>query len=134
MELQAYLDLAISFLKAVGVPVAGAAVVIAVLIDVVFKRLPFWKDGYAPRANLALNVLFSAGLFVAGYFGKDAEYLAVLGQIGAVLTLGLGLFGGLLGAPYIHEKLLDAGLGKSLSEEAAEADYQEYLAKSKAKG
>ncbi len=112
------LEFVIAFLKATLVPVAPAAVFIGLFIDYVLKRMPFWKDGWGGKASLALNMLFSAGLFIAAQYGKGGEYLQVVGQLGTVFILLITIVTGFFISKKTHTTAVDAGMGRSLTEEA----------------
>lgn len=111
----AFLSTLIYFLKAIMLPVAPAAVLIALLIDHVFKRLKFWKDGWAGYASLGLNMLFSAGLYFASQAGQANAYLNVLTQLGVVFTLFISIVAGFVTAGVTHDYAVERGVGRSLT-------------------
>lgn len=112
----------IAFVKAILLPVLPAGIIIAFVVDHFLKRLPFWKDGYAGYASVGLNLLFSAGLFFASQAGKSEEYLAVIVQLGTLLTLILSTGVGLLVSNKTHAKALELGIGKSVTRERYEKE------------
>lgn len=113
----------IAFLKAIMIPVASAAVIVAFVIDHLFKRLPFWKDGWSGYASLALNMLFSAALFFASRTGLDDVYLQVVAQLSVLLTLILSVGSGFVITAKTHQTAYELGIGKSLTNEAHEKRY-----------
>jgi hypothetical protein len=118
------LNIAIEFLKALVIPVLPAAVIIAFLVDHVLKRIPGWKDGNSGYASLALNFLFSGGLFIAAKLGYAEPYLVVLTQVGVIFTLLLTIGGGFLATGIAHRAALRGGIGKSVSQDTYATLYQ----------
>lgn len=113
----------IAFLKAILIPVASASVIVAFVIDHLLKRLPFWKDGWGGYASLILNMLFSAGLFLASQAGQSESYLQVVGQLSVLLTLILSVGSGFVITAKTHQTAVTFGIGKSLTEEDFEKRY-----------
>lgn len=117
----------IAFLKAILIPVASAAVIVAFVVDHLLKRLPFWKDGWGGYASLILNMLFSAGLFLASQAGQSDSYLQVIGQLSVLLTLILSVGSGFVISAKTHEIAHRNGVGKSLTAEAYDKKYGGYI-------
>jgi hypothetical protein len=107
----------IDFIKAILIPVIPAGVIIAFLVDHVLKRLSFWKDGWAGKASVVLNLVFSAGLYFASQGGKSEAYLAVITQLTTLLTLIVSVGIGFAVANKTHQAALASGIGKSITEE-----------------
>lgn len=112
----------IAFVKAIMLPVLPAGIIIGFVVDHLFKRLPFWKDGWAGYASVGLNVLVSAGLFFASQVDKSEEYLAVIVQLGTLLTLIVAASAGAVVSFKTHTKALELGIGKSVTQERFEKE------------
>lgn len=120
----------IAFLKAILIPVASASVIVAFVIDHLLKRLAFWKDGWGGYASLFLNMLFSAGLFLASQAGQSESYLQVIGQLSVLLTLILSVGSGFIITAKTHQTAVELGIGKSLTNEEYEKKYLAQTAES----
>lgn len=84
----------VEFLKAVVMPVAVAAPVIALLLDLFLKRIPGWQSEYTVRASLALNLLVSAAFFFAYRYDMVDQLTQLVETTGILLpVLAVLIFG-----------------------------------------
>lgn len=99
LDITAVLDFITTLLGFVP-EVAPAAVLIAVLIDGA-KRLGWLADGYAPLANVVLNVIAYSVFYVAGDDGAS-DVVALIGGLELILPV---LIAALL-SNFTHSKVL----------------------------
>lgn len=118
-----WIKLASDFLAALLIPVIIAAPLVAILIDQVLKRMPFWKDGYAGPASLGLNMVFSAGLFIAARMGAQGEYEQAISISIYALPIVVRLVVGLWASVRMHNFYKTVGVGKSVTEETLKTQY-----------
>lgn len=116
-EFLRYIKEVLDFVQALLTPLAVAAPIIAIVVDQILKRLPFWKDGYAGWANLILNALFSGVMFFASRGGWVSEYTYALQISQEIVPVALRILAGLYVTYRLHDLFMTLGIGKSVTKD-----------------